>query len=811
MRGSGPAGPIRALTVLGLASLLLSAFIGCSGGGRESRAADRYAAYRAYDDELARRTALYEQDIRGTDGTFAYSPGVVHKTASEEVVTDESTQARVVADELVVMLWEDHTDDDLIRELVRLDVDFELVGFVPTFNIVQLRSPEVGDELISTIAALPFVDFVERHRVKETEQEAAVPTSTGLWHLDDFNIPSIWTESTGAGKRVAVVDTGMDLSLPDFAERIVNPYSVVTGTARFEDEVYYRDGDTTHVVDHGTKVASVVGASGAGESGNVGVAPGASIMPIQVFGFSVLDERLVSNDLMIIEGIARAIEFRADIINLSLGSDYSHIIQGDPLAAIEDTQIMNQLRVLSSTGGRIYERALTACEEHGVIVVASAGNEGLPAEVQPLAAHPNTFAIGAIDEETTVAGFSNYGYVVDCYAPGVDIPVLGTGGNTFRASGTSFSAPYVSGLIALAPGTAHRNVREALANTNFQARFTILPEAGPELFSPVGFYNALGGSVEYEDETEGLLRRFHDRYGAFFIDESDDDETKLSKVFGYYATRETIDASRDREARFAIDLIPRNTDFVIETIAREDQPAYYASILLSRTDVSPSVLRQAQDRLMESDYFAIVLNRHNVEEALPELHRRLRELPDRFNANTLYGVEQFADGESLGIVRTYLEATQKSERDFASDEEDACRVLTTLAIRDAGSVSAEDEALVLRSLERFQEQRVPVVSGPRRDPYIKYYYRGVTRMTEALVNCRNREGLRLAVRGLRLLLQDDEPSESVYRDLQEILNTSTAFGITFDFMTSVAEQRRQLDEFDRFIENARYENGRFRS
>jgi subtilisin family serine protease len=114
---------------------------------------------------------------------------------------------------------------------------------------------------------------------------------------------------------------------------------------------------------------------------------------------------------------------------------------------------------------------------HGVLVVAAAGNEGMPSSRSPefpaSIGLPNVISVAATDKRDRLAGFSNYGRRIDLAAPGDSIystvPTwLRASGYTFF-SGTSMAAPFVSGAAALYlaryPGSTKAQVRSALLRT----------------------------------------------------------------------------------------------------------------------------------------------------------------------------------------------------------------------------------------------------------------------------------------------------------------------------------------------------------
>lgn len=203
---------------------------------------------------------------------------------------------------------------------------------------------------------------------------------------------------------------------------------------------------------HGTWSAGVIAARPAEDIGAVGVAPQAKILPVRVFG---LGGEITSAAL--VEAIGYAAERDVDIINMSLGGLLPDRALIDQLFAVQDAH-------------------------PDLVIVASAGNSSLDGVAFP-AATPGTISVGATSLHGTRTRYSTYGAGLDVVAPGGETSltshqgILTTGGTGIPAfwselsppdhrwgmaldplgayvqvQGTSFSAPAVSGVLALMKG-----------------------------------------------------------------------------------------------------------------------------------------------------------------------------------------------------------------------------------------------------------------------------------------------------------------------------------------------------------------------
>jgi Subtilase family len=208
----------------------------------------------------------------------------------------------------------------------------------------------------------------------------------------------------GPGKPVTVIDTGLDLTHPEFAGRpnttLLDPQSTGPG----EDE------------DHGTEVSSVVAAPANGV-GVVGIYPEAALAEWDSGPLFVSD---------VIAGIERSLDAGPSVINMSFGFDGY-----DPMLA-------DEIDVAFGTGS---------------LLVAAAGNDFQEGNVQhsPASLH-HVLTVAATDEQNRSSSFSNRSLAVDLAAPGENIPVAAptwaSPSGYATADGTSFSSPLVAGAAA---------------------------------------------------------------------------------------------------------------------------------------------------------------------------------------------------------------------------------------------------------------------------------------------------------------------------------------------------------------------------
>ncbi|MDN3297434.1 type VII secretion-associated serine protease mycosin [Streptomyces ficellus] len=254
------------------------------------------------------------------------------------------------------------------------------------------------------------------------------------WSLQRVLLDELWKQSTGKGVRVAVIDTGVDIKNPQLTRAVDTESGVNLLPKDIKDDSGNKiergkENGTTDTVGHGTKVAGIIAARPAKGTGFVGLAPDATIIPIQQN-----DAEGHGTAETLATAIRHAIDEEADVINISQ----------DTANAVEPAPALKQA----------VNEALAA----EIVVVASAGNDGLGGNVKETypASFDGVLAVASSDRNNERAPFSQSGEFVGIAAPGVDMVSTVPGGGHCADNGTSFSAPYVAGIAALIK-SKHKN------------------------------------------------------------------------------------------------------------------------------------------------------------------------------------------------------------------------------------------------------------------------------------------------------------------------------------------------------------------
>ena len=341
------------------------------------------------------------------------APGSKGEPAAQPGVDNDPEGAPYVAGELLVA-YEPGTSEEAEETVVRRSGARTLENLpgevrLVSFPAIRREASEAVREraLARALAYLGHkaaVEAVDYNYLREPYFIPNDPMLANQWGLISARFGGAWNDAKGGRAKVAIVDSGAYSNHPDIG-RIIAQRDFVEGDAVADDDS-----------GHGTHVTGIAGALTDNGKGVAGGCFDCELLIVKVMG-----QIGFTTDSRIVEGINWSMNQGADVVNLSLGGP------GDS-------------SVLKTAVNRAYGG--------GAVLVAAAGNEGTKVPRYP-AAYSKVIAVSATTVDGRPAIYSNRGDWVDLAAPGTNILSTHNSGGYDIQSGTSMSAPFVSGLAGL--------------------------------------------------------------------------------------------------------------------------------------------------------------------------------------------------------------------------------------------------------------------------------------------------------------------------------------------------------------------------
>lgn len=364
--------------------------------------------------------------------------------------------------------------DSTASEVTKKDtIDEEVLKVTNTgaqVIVTENLTKEQQDKLVDQLNKDPNVEYAEPDTFVTTSDinpdildqvERQDTTRKNQWHLADSGVIDAWKSGyTGKGVVIGINDSGYQ-NHSDLSPNYLGGYDFISessisadGNSRDNDptdegDYHYRDvldqyGRTVKKLFpsswHGTHVAGIASAAGQGKDSLTGVAYNSKFTSGRSLGTGGGYTSDIADSFAWLGGV--------DISGIPTNQNPARVINGS----------LGSNPVPSGTAQTpiIYKETFRKLRDKGVVVVVAAGNENVNANRVTPANADDVIVVGSLNSSGNRSSFSNYGNVVDVYAPGSDIySSLNTGvydpvaqGNDYK-SGTSMATPVVSGIVAL--------------------------------------------------------------------------------------------------------------------------------------------------------------------------------------------------------------------------------------------------------------------------------------------------------------------------------------------------------------------------
>lgn len=381
---------------------------------------------------------------------------------------------KIVSNRLNVILDSDANDETFkqwANEFKKLypGNEYNIVFYDPNTKLLQIQVPASERELImkklpQQITDISFKIFPEGLLGPSASAKPNDPVFKNArlsWYFSPIQVFDAWNITEGdPNVTIAIVDSYFDLYHDDLnSNRIRHPYSVVKRNGNVAPD----QGCDKISFLHGSMVASQALGNKNNARGTAGIAPKCAFIPVSLGS--------QPTSMTMLNGVLYAIYKGANVINISMGAVYDENVARLP--------IDNQVSISRQHGLEeqdVWDYVTDLANKRNVTLVWASGNEDVLTSLDPSKRNNCAIRVSAVNQKLAKADFSNFGnfreYNLEAStisAPGVDIfgamPY-----NTYNIGpGTSFSAPIVTGAVALMksldPTLTNKEIIEILQET----------------------------------------------------------------------------------------------------------------------------------------------------------------------------------------------------------------------------------------------------------------------------------------------------------------------------------------------------------
>lgn len=408
----------------------------------------------------------------------------------DDAFIKDDDSGQLVANNLLNVILDSEADDSTFKRFadefkgLYPGAEYYIEFYDTHTKMLRIRVPEsqreyIRDNLPSMIPDISFYIF------DETAFEAIgyIPNDPGFssksksWYFAPIQAYDAWSITKGSKDiKIAIVDSYFDLYQSEFANtKIENPYSV-----RFQNSNVAPAFDcprNSAEFYHGTGVASVALGNMNNDIANCGIAPECTLIPVS------MGHKFTTFTIM--EGVLYAIYNGANVVNISAGTHFDEEMTAN-MSLEEQIQYSQYFKKAEA----IWDYIFNLAEARNVTIVWSAGNESIFSLMDDSKRGTNTIRVAALNEKLEPAWFTNFGNIPQygfnestISAPGTEIYVAHPKNSFEFSDGTSFSAPIVTGAVALMksidPTLTNEEIIDILQQTGkIQSQY---PQIGPVL------------------------------------------------------------------------------------------------------------------------------------------------------------------------------------------------------------------------------------------------------------------------------------------------------------------------------------------
>jgi subtilisin family serine protease len=360
------------------------------------------------------------------DNLVPTAPAIRRSSTARRSGVPPASERRYVPDEVVIEL-DGTPSKDQVEALAHRHSLSRIESRVFPLSSTTMYRWHIPDgrpvsDVVRELEADGSVRSAQPNYTYSTQATAPAPPED-QYAVAKLHVPEAQALSRGENVRIAVVDSGVDVSHPELAGDIEATFDTL-GT-----------NEKPHA--HGTAVASLI----VGHLRLRGVAPAAHILPVRSFSANTDNDGTTGTTFNILKGLDWAVSQHVNIINMSFA--------GPPDPATS--------------------RLLAGAVDKGIVLIAAAGNSGPRSPPMFPADDPSVIAVAATDDQDHLFKRSTPGPNIAVAAPGVDIVVAVPNAGYDVMTGTSFAAPLVSGVAALMlarnPNLDPKAIRNLLQST----------------------------------------------------------------------------------------------------------------------------------------------------------------------------------------------------------------------------------------------------------------------------------------------------------------------------------------------------------